>query len=766
MAQENDIVIKVDIDTAQLTKQVEDARIKVNELKKEQQELNAQYKKNQISVEEYTRKTQANKDAIAAQTKVIKDNTTMLTAATVEEVKSTATLNEKRAALNALQKAYGQMTEEQKKAEIGGKTLTERINELSDAVKKEESAIGDNRRNVGNYTESIKQAFPAVGKLGKTIGALKPLLLAGKAGFVALAAGIKAAMLAALKFLATPIGLLIAGIALALKGLVSAFQKLREQIAKNDDASTAFARLYATTVQPIIDGITKVFTKLADIVGKAAGKVADFFAKFSDAGKAADDRVKALDDLQEAERQYTENSAKRGKEVARLRAEAADADKYSVEQRREMLAQAIALEQQDLEESKNIQAEKLRLLEEEARINGDTSDAMKDRIAQARAAMYNAEQEYYTGTRKLQSQMSAFNKEIDNEEQRRLEEYKNRLAERRKAAIEAWNEEREQRIILESVAAKKAVDTRMKIEEETEEENIEEWLAKQKELIEKKRALLQPDLRSDAERQRDEELQWLQELNDAKLLKVEEYEQAKADIEKRYQENQMLMAADAIDAWGAQVMNALSSVNDAISAGENAQLADYKKSQDERKKALDKRLKAGEISQEEYAEQTEHIEEQVEKREKELQREQAKREKALGIMNATISTAAAIIGFLAKPGGIPGIALSAMAGITGAAQIAAIAAQPLPQFERGGTVPGTSYTGDNVLIRANSGEGITTGAQANNLLQEIANNPARGGFDYEAMAAAMSALPAPVMAYSEFKKFEEDVATFNELAEI
>ena len=91
------------------------------------------------------------------------------------------------------------------------------------------------------------------------------------------------------------------------------------------------------------------------------------------------------------------------------------------------------------------------------------------------------------------------------------------------------------------------------------------------------------------------------------------------------------------------------------------------------------------------------------------------------------------------------------------------------KYAGGGTVPGTSYTGDKLIAHVNSGEGIYTGTQANNLLQEIANNPLRGGASEEmaaAMAAAVAALPAPVMVLQEFREFEQKVSTFDELAKI
>ena len=40
------------------------------------------------------------------------------------------------------------------------------------------------------------------------------------------------------------------------------------------------------------------------------------------------------------------------------------------------------------------------------------------------------------------------------------------------------------------------------------------------------------------------------------------------------------------------------------------------------------------------------------------------------------------------------------------------------------------------------------------------------GFDYELMAAANAALPAPVMDYTEYKQFGEKVSTYNEIASV
>ena len=90
------------------------------------------------------------------------------------------------------------------------------------------------------------------------------------------------------------------------------------------------------------------------------------------------------------------------------------------------------------------------------------------------------------------------------------------------------------------------------------------------------------------------------------------------------------------------------------------------------------------------------------------------------------------------------------------------------KFATGGIIPGTSYTGDRVPIMANSGEMVLTKDQQTKLF-EIANSGANG-VQYElltsAMTQALQNMPAPVMVYSEFQKFGQQVATYKEITAI
>jgi len=107
--------------------------------------------------------------------------------------------------------------------------------------------------------------------------------------------------------------------------------------------------------------------------------------------------------------------------------------------------------------------------------------------------------------------------------------------------------------------------------------------------------------------------------------------------------------------------------------------------------------------------------EEFEDRRKQLLREQAENQKSAALFQATIDGAAAVVAtFRTDPTGI----LAAIVGATVAANIAAIASQPLPEFAEGGFVNehgeirGRSHKQGGVKIEAEGGEFITSAKHA------------------------------------------------------
>ena len=145
--------------------------------------------------------------------------------------------------------------------------------------------------------------------------------------------------------------------------------------------------------------------------------------------------------------------------------------------------------------------------------------------------------------------------------------------------------------------------------------------------------------------------------------------------------------------------------------------------------------------------------------------------KAMAIVDATIGMATAIAQATAvSTEGDPytmAIRIATnVAAVTAqfAALIKALKAAAIPSapaFAEGGIVPGDSWTGDKVTAKVNSGEMILTKEQQAKLFDLIQAGVPQGGIDYRLMARAVAegvaALPAPVLDYSEFTRFERKV---------
>lgn len=145
--------------------------------------------------------------------------------------------------------------------------------------------------------------------------------------------------------------------------------------------------------------------------------------------------------------------------------------------------------------------------------------------------------------------------------------------------------------------------------------------------------------------------------------------------------------------------------------------------------------------------------------------------KAMAIVDATISMAQAIAAATsASTAGDPytlAIRIAAnVAAVTAqfAAVIKAIKAASVPSapaFAQGGIVEGTSYNGDKITARVNSGEMILTREQQARLYDMIQAGGASVGIDYRligaAMAEAVQDIPAPVLDYKEFTAFQRRV---------
>ena len=824
-------ILDVKLDAGKVAQDLNDLITRIAALKAQQKSLNEEIKAGNDVDGKYAEQLIRVKDQLAwteKQAKGLSATTKLLNADTLTYSDS---LNGERQKLADMQKAYDQLDRAQRESE-GGKAFLEAIKAQSDAVKGLEEDTGRAQRNVGNYPKAWADAIPglnkATGVLSNMGVTMDDLQSKGVKAFSSLGQSVKAFGKA---FITPPIVIITA----VLGAIMAVVKKVSEAFKKNDAAMTALQKSFAI-FKPIGEAIGVVFNELANAIAKVvegAAKAVSWIAEklapgYKQAADEAQALVQAQDDLEEAERKHTENSAKRNRDISALRAEAMDKEKHTAEERKELLAQAIELEKANLEEEKNIKAEQLRILEETARRESDTSDETANKIAQARAAMYQAEQSYYDGVRSLKRQQSAFDKEIASEQAKAAEDARKKREAEAKAAADAELARQENARKIAQEAEDFAISliddetertiAQRKIQGEREISALQERLDKEKNLTEESRAqlaelirgkqealnaeleqmatdaankLTEEQVKAEEERARrileykaelaeensQEELyiqkqlldmQMQQELDALNLTEEEKYliretfAKKAEELDKQYHDNLVRQAEDAREAYKESLMATAASASQTFGA-----MSDLLSQYGEENEAAAKASKAFGIAQI-ITDQAISI---------------ADTAKAISAAVAGATAAAASTGpaapfvlagyIAAMVGAVLGALGSIASTIAQAKQLmssADTAGKDAGRYAGGGTVPGTSYTGDKLIAHVNSGEGIYTGTQANNLLQEIANNPVRGGFDYgqmaEAMAYAVSQQPAPVVVYKELQEFGQKVSTFNEIASV
>lgn len=489
--------ILINIQVSDVAQKLSNTTQKINELKAANKQLTKEIKlgndengKNSAALA----KNEAQLKLLTATEKTYKGQ---IAAATNENRNFGNSLTEQRAKLSDLKNQYKSLSEEQRSSDAG-KTMLKNITVLDNKVKENAQSIGDWQDNVGHYENAARGFGDVLSSLGGNFGKIGNFLTGsmqkmggfqknvvamtttvsgsgaglnnfstsaknmtkdisstegavgslGKNVAGGLVGSFKTAAAQAVKFgkvlLTTPIGWIVAIIAV----LVAIIGKLKEAFDKSDDSSTRLSQAFSI-FKPVLNAISAIFVKLAEILSKLILGFANLAAKiigtlvpaYKEQQKAAEDLVIAEDKLEDLNREHIVNSAARAAKIAKLNKESRDDSKYTAREREKMLQEADDLEKKDLEEKKKIAAENLRIIKAKAKEEKDTSDATKDKIAEATAALYNAEAEYYQGTTRLASRHNDAMKEIAAEEAQRQKEQIEKIKELQEKRKEAAKNE-------------------------------------------------------------------------------------------------------------------------------------------------------------------------------------------------------------------------------------------------------------------------------------------------------------------------------------
>lgn len=422
---------------------------------------------------------------------------------TSEQIKGQERL---KAQLSILTAQYNKLTTEEQQNTKEGQALQKTIRSISDELKANEKAIGDNRRNVGNYEAALEGVNERLDKFGNAAKALP-----GPIG--SMASGIVTMTKAAIGFIATPLGAVLAAVALAIGAVRAAFtsseegqnkwnkimgvssalignftdlladfgEKIIAVFENPQQALKNFSELLRKNIINRFEGLIELvpalgrsiqqlfkgnFSEAAKIATDATGKIALGVENITDktnsaiaatgkfieeqkkeaaeAAKVADMRAKA--DI--IERELLVERAKKEAEIAELRLKARKEDEFTSGQRKKFL-----------EEAKKIQDELLDAETEYLTLRKDaqvlentfsrTNKENKDKEAEAIAALSQLEAKRFTEQRQLQREFNTINKQIEAsakaaaaEKKKQTEEEIKAQKEREQALLKGYQEER------------------------------------------------------------------------------------------------------------------------------------------------------------------------------------------------------------------------------------------------------------------------------------------------------------------------------------
>lgn len=805
MAEEKEIILSVG--TGQAESRLAQVQKQITELTKAQKELKKQYDAGKVGAEDYA----VANATFAKGLQALKGEYKTLTEEATKNVSVNASLgtsyNEISARLSQAQKQYKALSQAQRES-AEGKALLKNIADQKQALKDMDATMGDFQRNVGNYPQAMAGAFGPLDGILKNVGTSVEEL--ANDGMGALQSGISKTGKALVNFgkalVTTPIGLVIA----ALAALIAMIDNVSEAFDRSDDAGTKWSRGMAA-----VDAQTKKgreqMDKLANAIGGVMDKFSEWIGTFDEDTRKMRELVTAVDELEEAERNLSVESAKNQQKVSELRAKVAEKDKYTAEERRQYLEQAIALEQKDLEAQKKLAEERLRIEIETNKQNVDTSDEAKNRETKLRVELIQLETNFNNKMREFAAQRVEINNQITANEKATAAELKRQQEERTRVAKEQAEKRAEEEA--------KAIEERKRlasVELQIADELEKALIANQQEGFDKRR--------EQARIAYEDEIKALQEkYGKEKDLSAEAQEQLQALLkakEDAYKAQQAEIDAEEI-AKKAEVARqkaeAVAKVEDEIynqrkEAGlvkeEEAKAVEEEKFQQELE-TMRMRLEEKGVAEEEIQrlineKKTAQAEAQAQKE------EEIEKQKAIAVANQMATSLNAFgsvldgveklagafakddeerakmskvlaLGKIAVQTGVAianGVAAAAAAGPPPANLIAiattittvlgniatAISTVNGAKFATGGIVGGTSYTGDNVPVMVNSGEMILNQGQQARLF-ELANGYGASSIDAlaGAMAYAVSQQPAPVVVYDEFNAFGAKVAQINEM---
>lgn len=472
---EEKILISIELEKGDNEKQVDALTQKITGLTKANADLNKQNKELLKSGQENSKEYLENSKQIEINKQKITESAAArkgLIASIIAEDDSIKALRIRNAELI---KQRDQLSTKTSDGQAAIAKLNKELDANNKVINDNSSALERQKFNIGNYKSALDGIIPGLG------------------GFVD---GIEKGTKAGLAFIATPIGLVLAAVGAALFALTSYFKgseegqnRLNKIMAVGsaimeqfmnvvEDVGKFLFEAFSNPKQAVIDlanliktNIVNRFEGLLELIPQLGKAIEQLFkGNFADAGKIAADAVikvgtgieNATDKIAgfiEETGRLVEEGIKNGEKIADLNAKI-DKDERALiveraksalevaklrenaitqegELKKKTINEAIALEQELTDKEVGFAKTKLALAEQLLKANGDDKEAKKA-VAEATAAVFNAEVTAFSNTLKFRKQLQALDEEQAKAKQKEAEETKRQSEEIKKAEEEQF----------------------------------------------------------------------------------------------------------------------------------------------------------------------------------------------------------------------------------------------------------------------------------------------------------------------------------------
>lgn len=475
---------------------------------KEYQQAVQQLNENQAALRNAMHGTAASLDEVQAAAK----------GAAAEEITLDATtgklVTDNNAALqsyNGLVKTLANLKEEWRSTsdETERANLGEKINAVNNRLKELDASVGVYGRNVGMYQNVVDH----LGDSMKNLGTFAPGVAKGIGNVTN---GLKVMS-------ATPAIAILGILARVLEEIIKALKSSEEGVESVTAAFGAFSG--------IGDTITAILQKVAEGVGWLARQFVNLLDKLN----LVNDKMKEKQAIAQEEiriarqqRDATMKNAEAERDIAELRAKAADKEKYTTKERIAFLEQASKKEEEIAARSKKAAKDEYELIKRRNSLTKSSAEDLKAE-ADAYARMIAADTNYQNAVRRN-------TKEITNARKEAAREAKERLKEQTDAAKARLDAEKEMLNLELSLLA----------------EGTQERLNKQKELAEKEYEIAVNNAKAKIKNQDDldKQLELLEQIHIANMEKMDrDFAQAQVDQAIQQGENELALLEKNSEAY-------------------------------------------------------------------------------------------------------------------------------------------------------------------------------------------------------------------------